>query len=126
MNNTYYEGPSLPISQEIDIMKYRQEDEDFNEKILRLSSSMSDDQEHEMELRDILGNMKFLPAGRVQNAMGSRRITTAFNCFVSGTIEDSMDSIMEKASEAAETLRRGGGLGYCFSNIRPRGSLINS
>ena len=126
MNNEYYNGPSLPISQEIDRTKYRQEDEDFNDKILRLSSSMSDDLEHEMELKDIFGNMRFLCAGRVQNAMGSRRICTSFNCFVSGTIEDSMDSIMEKASEAAETLRRGGGIGYCFSGIRPRGSIINS
>ena len=118
--NQNYPGPVLPISIEIDQMKYRQEEEDFNDKILRLASSMSDDKEHEMELKDILGNMKFLPAGRVQNAMGSRRITTAFNCFVSGTIEDSMDSIMERASEAAETLRRGGGIGYDFSGIRPR------
>ena len=126
MNNTYYNGPSLPISQEIDRLKYRQEDEDFNDKVLRLSSSMADDKEHEMELKDILGGMRFLCAGRVQNAMGSLRITTAFNCFVSGTIEDSMDSIMEKASEAAETMRRGGGIGYDFSSLRPRGSLINS
>ena len=35
--------------------------------------------------------MRFLPAGRVQNAMGAARQTTAFNCFVSGTIDDSMD-----------------------------------
>ena len=47
------------------------------------------------------------PAGRVQNAMGSTRETTAYNCFVSGIIEDSMDSIMYAAKEAAETMRRG-------------------
>ena len=62
--NNYYEGPSLPISQEIDQMKYRQEEESFNDKVLRLSSSMADDKEHEMELKDILGDMRFLPAGR--------------------------------------------------------------
>jgi len=70
--------------------------------------------------------MRFLPAGRVQSAIGSNRITTAYNCFVSGTIEDSMASIMEKASEAAETMRRGGGIGYDFSKIRPRGDRIKS
>ena len=55
--------------------------------------------------------MRFLPAGRVQTATGSPRAVTAFNCFVSGKIEDSMDSIMERAKEAAETMRRGGGIG---------------
>ena len=126
MKNTYHEGPSLAISREIDEMKYRQAEETFNDKVLRLASSMSDDAEHQLELEEIFGNLKFLPAGRVQNSMGSRRITTAFNCFVSGEIEDSMNSIMEKASEAAETMRRGGGIGYDFSPIRPRGDLIKS
>ena len=121
-----YPGPTLDISKELDAIKYRQEDEDFHDKIERLSSSMSDNEEHQEILMDIFGDMRYLPAGRIQNAMGSRRITTAFNCFVSGTIEDSMNSIMEKASEAAETLRRGGGIGYDFSRLRPRGSTIKS
>ena len=116
----------MELSKSIDEMKYRQEGESFNDKIERLASSMSDNEEHEMELREILGKMRFLAAGRVQNAMGSRRVTTAFNCFVSGTIEDSMNSVMERASEAAETMRRGGGIGYDFSSIRPRGDIIKS
>ena len=58
--------------------------------------------------------------------MGSPRITTAYNCFVSGIIEDSMDSIMLRATQAAETMRRGGGIGYDFSRIRPRGDMIVS
>ena len=124
--NRIYEGPSVPLSQEIDEMKYRQSDETFDDKAKRLASSMSDDEDHKLDLEDIFGNLRFLPAGRVQNAMGSRRITTAFNCFVSGKIEDSMDSIMDMASEAAETMRRGGGIGYDFSKIRPRGDVIKS
>ena len=126
MKNRTYEGPSMPLSQEIDQMKYRQEGESFDDKIRRLAGSMSDNEEHKYELQEILGNMRFLPAGRVQNAMGSKRVTTAFNCFVSGEIEDSMNSIMERATDAAETMRRGGGIGYCFSRIRPRGDLIKS
>ena len=121
MDNTYYPGPSMGLSQEIDQMKYRQAGESFDEKIKRIAVALMDSSEHQMELEDILGNLRFLPAGRVQNAMGSKRITTAYNCFVSGTVEDSMGSIMEKASEAAETMRRGGGIGYDFSLIRPRG-----
>ena len=124
--NRTYEGPSVPLSQEIDEMKYRQTDETFNDKVKRLASSMSDDEDHKLDLEDIFGNLRFLPAGRVQNAMGSRRITTAFNCFVSGEIGDSMDSIMAMAAEAAETMRRGGGIGYDFSKIRPRGDVIKS
>jgi ribonucleoside-diphosphate reductase alpha chain len=58
--------------------------------------------------------------------MGASRKTTAYNCFVSGTIDDSMESIMKRATEAAETMRKGGGIGYDFSNIRPRGDRIIS
>jgi len=116
----------MPISEEIDKMKYRLEGETFNEKIKRIARALSDGIEHQYELEDILGQMRFLPAGRVQNAMGSPRITTAYNCFVSGHIEDSMNSIMQRACDAAETMRRGGGIGYDFSRIRPRGDLIKS
>ena len=107
-------------------MKYCQKDETFNEKVSRIARTLADDDQHKSSLKDILGNMRFLPAGRVQSAIGSSRITTAYNCFVSGTIEDSMNTIMEKASEAAETMRRGGGIGYDFSKIRPRGDKIKS
>lgn len=124
--NTYYKGPELPISIEIDEMKYRDGDETFDDKVRRLARSMSDNTEHEMELRDIFGFMRFQPAGRVQNAMGSRKITSAYNCFVSGEVEDSMDVIMKRAAEAAETMRRGGGIGYDFSKLRPKGAMIKS
>ena len=121
-----YQGPTKPISIEIDKMKYCQKDETFDEKVSRIARTLADDKNHKSSLKDILGNMRFLPAGRVQSAIGSSRITTAYNCFVSGTIEDSMNTIMEKASEAAETMRRGGGIGYDFSKIRPRGDKIKS
>ena len=121
-----YVGPTKPISIEIDKMKYCQQDETFDEKVSRIARALADDQRHKDNLKDVLGNMRFLPAGRVQSAIGSSRITTAYNCFVSGTIEDSMNTIMERASEAAETMRRGGGIGYDFSKIRPRGDKIKS
>jgi len=126
LHNEEFIGPQSSISQEIDQMKYRQKDESFDQKIKRIARALSDGIEHQYSLEDILGNMRFLPAGRVQAAIGSNRITTAYNCFVSGVIEDNMNSIMEKASEAAETMRRGGGIGYDFSRIRPRGDKIKS
>ena len=126
MKNRVYEGPTMPLSVEIDKMKYREGEETFDDKVNRIARALSDDDTHRIDLLDILGDLRFLPAGRVQSAMGASRLTTAYNCFVSGTIEDSMDSIMERAHEAAETMRRGGGIGYDFSTLRPRGDLIKS
>jgi len=123
--NAHY-GMKLPISEEIDTQKYRQTGEDFYSKIVRISGALKDSPVHFEEFKDTLRWMRFLPAGRVQNAMGAARQTTAFNCFVSGAIEDSMDSIMGRAKEAAETMRRGGGIGYDFSRLRPRGDRIKS
>ena len=126
ISNRVYEGPSVSISQEIDKMKYRQEGGSFDEKVKHIARALKDNDEHCMELEEIFGELRFLPAGRVQTAMGSNRIVTAYNCFVSGEIGDSMNDIMDKAKEAAETMRRGGGIGYDFSKIRPRGDRIKS
>ena len=117
---------TLPISEEIDAVKYRQTGEDFYSKVVRIAESLKDTPDHFENFKDALRHLRFLPAGRVQNAMGAARQTTAYNCFVSGTIEDSMDSIMGRATDAAETMRRGGGIGYDFSRLRPRGDRIKS
>lgn len=125
ISNQHY-GPTLNISNEIDAEKYRQTGEDFYSKVVRIADALKDSPTHFEEFKDTLRHMRFLPAGRVQNAMGALRATTAYNCFVSGTVHDNMNSIMERASEAAETMRRGGGIGYDFSCIRPRGDRIVS
>lgn len=126
MNKEVGYGPRIPLSKEIHEMKYRLTGESFERAMTRIANALKDDVEHFEKFRDILLDMKFLPAGRVQSAVGSPREVTSFNCFVSGKIEDSMTSIMEKAYEAAETMRRGGGIGYDFSNLRPRGTLIET
>lgn len=119
-------GPTLPISEEIHAMKYRGEGETFKEAMARVAQTLGDDQEHFELFRDILYDQRFLPAGRVQAAMGAPKAVTPYNCFVSGLVEDSMESIMERATEAAQTMRLGGGIGYDFSRLRPRGDLIRS
>jgi len=119
-------GPTLPISEEIHKMKYRAEGESFSEAQARFAHTLSDSSEHFRELYNIMLDMRFLGGGRTQAAIGSPRNVTAFNCFVSGTIEDSMDSIMTKAAESAQTMRLGGGIGYDFSTLRPRGDNIVS
>jgi len=126
MTNEVTYGMTVPISEEIDTVKYRQNGEDFYGKVVRIAGALKDSPDHFEAFKDALRHMRFLPAGRVQNAMGAARQTTAYNCFVSGTIDDSMDSIMGRATEAAETMRRGGGIGYDFSRLRPRGDRIKS
>ena len=119
-------GPKLTLSNEIDQMKYRQTGEDFSGKCTRLANTLKDSDMHFDALREIFREMRFLPAGRVQNAIGAARQTTAYNCFVSQVIEDSMESVMRAATAASETMRKGGGIGYDFSRLRPRGDLIKS
>lgn len=119
-------GPQLNISKEIHEMKYRSEGETFEDSVNRQSSTLSDNDEHRHALTDILLNQRFMPAGRVQSAIGSPRQVTPWNCFVSGTIHDSFDDIMDKAKEAGQTMRLGGGIGYDFSTLRPRGERIKS
>ncbi len=119
-------GPTIPISKGIHETKYRLPGEPFDSAMLRISSTLSDNDKHRHALNDILLNMRFLPAGRVQAAIGSPRKVTPWNCFVSGKIEDSFDDIMVKAHEAGTTMRLGGGIGYNFSTLRPRGATINS
>lgn len=119
-------GPKLQLSQGLHAEKYRLTGESFERAMTRIANHLKDNVDHFETSREILLDMRFLPAGRVQSAVGSPREVTAYNCFVSGTIEDSMESIMKRATEAAETMRRGGGIGYDFSRIRPRGTLIGT
>lgn len=124
MSTSY--GPTLPISQEIHQTKYRSEGETFEDAMMRLSSTLSDDTDHRRSLTEIFLEQRFMPAGRVQSAIGSPKQVTPWNCFVSGIIHDSFDDIMDKAKEAGITMRLGGGIGYDFSSLRPRGSRIKS
>lgn len=70
----------------------------------------------------ILGGFRFLPGGRILAGAGTARRVTLFNCFVMGLIGDSMDGIFESLKEGAVTMQQGGGVGYDFSTLRPRGS----
>ena len=68
-----------------------------------------------------LEDFKFLPGGRIQAGAGTSRRVTLFNCFVMGIIEDSMDGIFDGLKQGALTMQQGGGVGYDFSTLRPRG-----
>ncbi len=76
----------------------------------------------EKRFYDALRGFKFLPGGRIQAGAGTDRRVTLFNCFVMGIIEDSMDGIFDGLKEGALTMQQGGGVGYDFSTLRPRGT----
>ncbi|MHB1826811.1 MAG: adenosylcobalamin-dependent ribonucleoside-diphosphate reductase [Steroidobacteraceae bacterium] len=68
-----------------------------------------------------------IPAGRILSNAGAgehKPATSTINCTVSGTIEDSMESILDHVKEAGLTLRAGCGVGYEFSTLRPKGAFV--
>ena len=71
-----------------------------------------------------LEGFRFLPAGRILAGAGTDRDVTLFNCFVMGEIPDSISGIFDALKEAAQTLQQGGGIGYDFSTIRPKGATV--
>jgi ribonucleoside-diphosphate reductase alpha chain len=75
---------------------------------------------------EALEGFRFLPGGRIQAGAGTGHRVTLFNCFVMGMIEDSLDGIFEALKEGALTMQQGGGVGYDFSTLRPKGSPAKS
>ncbi len=116
-------------------MKYRLKDadgtpidvtvEDTWRRVTRaLSAVESDPGAWETRFYDALEDFKFLPAGRILAGAGTGRSVTLFNCFVMGTIPDSLGGIFEGLKEAALTMQQGGGIGYDFSTLRPKGADV--
>ncbi len=73
---------------------------------------------------DAMADFKFLPAGRILSGAGTDRRVTLFNCFVMGDIPDDMAGIFDALKEAALTMQQGGGVGYDFSTLRPKGAEV--
>lgn len=119
-------GPKIPVAIWADEVKYRQEGETFSQKTARIAGALTDNQEHFDKFNGILKHQRFLPGGRVQSAAGSYRRVTAFNCFVMQKVPDDLMGIMEVAKQAAKTMQLGGGVGYDFSSIRPKGARIKT
>src|SRR5712672_3624671 len=123
------------ISQQIWDMKYRLRapsgealDKTIEDTWRRVASALAAP-EHDPTLwterfYQAMTDFKFLPAGRVVAGAGSSRSVTLFNCFVMGTIPDDMGGIFAHLREAALTMQQGGGIGYDFSTLRPRGAPV--
>ncbi len=71
-------------------------------------------------------DLSFIPAGRILAGAGTNRAVTLFNCYVMGSIPDSIPGIFSGLSEAAQTLQQGGGIGHDFSTLRPKGAPVMS
>ncbi|QFT79901.1 Ribonucleoside-diphosphate reductase NrdZ [Roseovarius sp. THAF27] len=126
---------AAPIAEAIWDMKYRLKEadgtpmdgtvEDSWRRIARAVAQAEDDPGiWEERFYRALEDFRFLPAGRITAGAGTGRAVTLFNCFVMGTIPDSMSGIFEGLREAALTMQQGGGIGYDFSTIRPKGALV--
>ena len=126
---------AAPIAEQIWDMKYRFKEadgtpldgtvEDTWRRIAGALAVVEKDADHwENEFYSALEDFKFLPAGRITAGAGTARKVTLFNCFVMGTIPDSMGGIFDMLKEAALTMQQGGGIGYDFSTIRPKGALV--
>ncbi len=126
---------AAPIAEQIWDMKYRLKAadgtaldttvEDTWRRIARaLAEREADPAAWEETFYSALEDFKFLPAGRIVAGAGTDRSVTLFNCFVMGTIPDSMGGIFDMLKEAALTMQQGGGIGYDFSTIRPKGSDV--
>ena len=125
----------MAISQQIWDMKYRLKDQNgtFLEQTVQdtwhriakaLSEVETEPKKWETIFYNALTDFKFLPAGRITAGSGTKRNVTLFNCFVMGVIPDSMSGIFDMLKEAALTMQQGGGIGYDFSTIRPKGSFV--
>jgi ribonucleoside-diphosphate reductase alpha chain len=124
-----------PIAESIWDMKYRFKEadgtpidasvEDSWRRVARaLAEVEAEPAKWEAEFYAALEGFRFLPAGRIAAGAGTGRAVTLFNCFVMGTIPDTMSGIFESLKEAALTMQQGGGIGYDFSTIRPRGAEV--
>ncbi len=123
------------ISQQIWDMKYRLKtldgaavDKTIEETWRRVAAALAEPEKDPALWADrfaqAMEGFKFLPAGRIIAGAGAGRKVTLFNCFVMGTIPDDMSGIFEHLREAALTMQQGGGIGYDFSSLRPRGAPV--
>ena len=127
----------VALAEEIWTAKYRfktrdgEGDGSFEETAERVARAVAEAEASELRdhwktrFRDAIADMRFIPAGRVLAGAGTDRSVTLFNCFVMGTIPDSLDGIFEHLKQAALTMQQGGGVGMDFSTIRPAGSPVH-
>ena len=130
----------LPLAQEISgevlLEKYAKGNErsvhDVRERVARALASVEPEDKRALWQERFLDAQEngFVPAGRINSAAGTDLCATLINCFVQpvgdsiSEIVDNRPGIYTALLQAAETMRRGGGVGYDFSAIRPKGAYV--
>ena len=114
-----------PISQQIWEDRYQHNGETLEENFKRVADFLGNTEEERKDFFNVMNKGYFFPAGRVMCNAGLGDGVTLNNCFVLGSVPDSMDEIFETAKIGAVTQKAGGGTGYDFSLIRPNGSSAN-
>ncbi|MBT9492458.1 MAG: adenosylcobalamin-dependent ribonucleoside-diphosphate reductase [Paucibacter sp.] len=130
--------PAQDISAEVLLEKYAKGEEqtldELRQRVARaLAQAEAPEARAEWEARFLDAQRRgFVPAGRINSAAGTELSATLINCFVQpvgdsiASSEDGHPGIYTALTEAAETMRRGGGVGYDFSRIRPYGAWVGS
>jgi ribonucleoside-diphosphate reductase alpha chain len=130
--------PAQEISTEVLLEKYAKGDEstldELRERVARALAQAEKPADREAWAAKFFDAQKrgFIPAGRILSAAGTDLAATLINCFVQpvgdsiATPEEGHPGIYTALTEAAETMRRGGGVGYDFSRIRPKGAWVGS
>ncbi len=106
---------------------YAEKDKSLKDTIYRVANAVAQAESVPEEWLPVFTQLMdvFLPGGRVLNSLGTSRVkTTAMNCFVSQAIPDSMDGIFSTIHKAALTMQAGGGIGFDWSTLRPKGSHV--
>ena len=128
--------PPQAISAEVLAEKYAKGDEatldDVRQRVARaLAEAEAPDQRAAWTAKFLDAQRRgFVPAGRINSAAGTPLAATLINCFVQpvgdsiSQPEEGFAGIYTALTEAAETMRRGGGVGYDFSRIRPQGAWV--
>ncbi len=130
--------PAQDISAEVLLEKYAKGDEqtldELRARVARaLAQAEAPEARAQWEAKFLEAQRRgFVPAGRINSAAGTELSATLINCFVQpvgdsiALADDGVPGIYTALTEAAETMRRGGGVGYDFSRIRPKGAWVGS
>lgn len=102
--------------------RYRKNNETLDENFRRVAKYVSKNESEEEAFYKVMKDVLFLPAGRTMSNSGIGRDLTLNNCFVAPQIKDDLSDIFYKVALGAKTHQKGGGIGYDFSQLRPKGS----
>ncbi len=134
LNDTQFALPPQQVTLDVLLEKYAKAEErnveDVRRRVAHALAAVEKDPAHWEPVFYEALERGFIPGGRVNSAAGTQLAATLINCFVQpvgDSVSETVDGkpgIYVALMESAETMRRGGGVGYDFSSIRPRGAKV--